>query len=165
MAKKKKVEPEEDNDFEDLDEEEFESAYPEIDKKSSEESKEVKDTQPLALEEEEEEELEEFEYELEEEPEIPEYKHLNLALNRGLSENDYELQIEGQSHGFCNIFVKHLLNIEGVNMAAYKYTRIEPPQIFIRLEPGQKIKEIIHQGIESLREEVIEVQKTFKKLV
>jgi len=37
MAKKKKVEPEEDNDFEDLEEEEIESVYPEIEKKSSEE--------------------------------------------------------------------------------------------------------------------------------
>ncbi|MFX1338060.1 MAG: RpoL/Rpb11 RNA polymerase subunit family protein [Promethearchaeota archaeon] len=87
-----------------------------------------------------------------------------MNLNIGFSENDYELQIEGQSHGFCNIFVKHLLSIEGVNMAAYKYTRIDPAQIFIRLEPGYKIKEIIQQGIESLREEVLDVQKIFKKL-
>jgi len=162
MAKKKKVEPEEDDDFEDLEEDDFESAYPEIEKKSSEKLKDVKEPQPFAAEEEE--EIEEFEYELEEEVEIPEYKYLNLILNKGISENDYELQVEGQSHGFCNILVKHLLIIEGVNMAAYKYTRIDPPQIFIRLEPGYKIKEIIHQGIESLREEILEVQKTFKKL-
>ena len=159
MAKKKKVEPEEDNDFEDLEEEEIESVYPEIEKKSSEELKDIEKPAP-----EEEEEIEELEYELEEE-EIPDYKYLNLGLSTGLSENDYELQIEGQSHGFCNIFVKHLLNIEGVNMAAYKHTNIAPAQIFIRLEPGHKIKEIIYQGIESLREEVIEVQKIFNKLM
>jgi len=162
MAKKKKVETEEDNDFEDLEEEEIESVYPEIEKKSSEELKDIE--KPATEEEEEEEEIEELEYELEEE-EIPDYKYLNLILSTGLSENDYELKIEGQSHGFCNIFVKHLLNIEGVNMAAYKYTRLDPAQIFIRLEPGHKIKEIIYQGIESLREEVIEVQKIFNKLV
>jgi len=162
MAKKKKVEPEEDNDFEDLEDEEIESVYPEIEKKSSEELKDIE--KPAPEEEEEEEEIEELEYELEEE-EIPDYKYLNLGLSTGLSENDYELQIEGQSHGFCNIFVKHLLNIEGVNMAAYKYTRLDPAQIFIRLEPGHKIKEIIYQGIESLREEVIEVQKIFNKLM
>lgn len=159
MTKKKKVETEEDNDFEDLEEEEIESVYPEIEKKSSEE---LKDIEKPATEEEE--EIEELEYELEEE-EIPDYKYLNLILSRGLSENDYELQIEGQSHGFCNIFVKHLLNIEGVNIAAYKYTNIAPAQIFIRLEPGHKIKAIIYQGIESLREKVIEVQKIFNKLV
>lgn len=163
MAKKKKVEPEEDNDFEDLEEEEIESVYPEIEKKSSEELKDIEKPAPEE-EGEEGEEIEELEYELEEE-EIPDYKYLNLILSRALSENDYELQIEGQSHGFCNIFVKHLLNIEGVNMAAYKYTIIAPAQIFIRLEPGHKIKEIIYQGIESLREEVIEVQKIFNKLV
>ncbi len=163
MPKKKKGEPEEDSNFEDLEEEEFESAYPEIEKKTSKEIKDVKEPQPLAPEEEE--EIEEFEYELEEEPEIPDYKYLNLILNRGLSENDFELKIEGQSHGLCNIFVKHLLNIEGVNMAAYKYTHIDPAQIFIRLEPGHKIKEILYMGIESLREEVLEVQKIFNKLV
>ena len=162
MAKKKKVEPEDEDDFEDLEEEEIESAYPEIEKKTTEGGTDLKETQPLPSEDEE--ELEEYEYELEEEPEIPDYKHLNLILSSALTENDYELKIEGQSHGFCNILVKHLLNIKGVNMAAYKYTRIEPAQIFIRLEPGHKIKEIIHQGIESLREEVIEVQNIFKKL-
>lgn len=163
MAKKKKVEPEEDNDFEDLEEEKIESVYPEIEKKSSEELKDI-EKPATEGEEEGEEEIEELEYEPEEE-ELPDYKYLNLILIRGLSENDYELKIEGQSHGFCNIFVKHLLNIEGVNMAAYKYTIIDPAQIFIRLEPGHKIKEIIYQGIESLREEVIEVQKIFNKLV
>jgi DNA-directed RNA polymerase subunit L len=162
MAKKKKAEPEEDNGFEDLEDDEVESAYPELGKKASDDLNKVEDAESFALEEEE--DIEEFEYELEEEPEIPEYKHLNLILNRGITENDYELQIEGQSHGFCNILVKHLLNIEGVNMAAYKYTRIDPAQIFIRLEPSHKIKDIIYQGIESLREEVIEVQNTFKKL-
>ena len=164
MAKKKKVETEEDNDFEDLEEEEIESVYPEIEKKSSEELKDIEKPAPEEEEGEEGEEIEELEFELEEE-EIPDYKYLNLILSTGLSENDYELKIEGQSHGFCNIFVKHLLNIEGVNMAAYKYTHIDPAQIFIRLEPGHKIKEIIYQGIESLREEVIEVQKIFNKLV
>ena len=163
MAKKKKVESEDEDDFEDLEEEEIESVYPEIEKKTKEEPEDIE--KPLQTVPEEEEDLEELEYELEEEPEVPDYKHLNLILSTGLSENDYELQIEGQSHGFCNIFVKHLLNIEGVNMAAYKYTRIAPAQIFIRLEPGQKIKEIIYQGIESLREEVIEVQKIFNKLM
>lgn len=162
MAKKKKVEPKDDDDFEDIEEEEFESAYPEIEKKTPEEQTNIKGPQPLPSEEDDEDE--EFEYELEEEPEIPDYKHLNLILTSGLTENDYELKIEGQSHGFCNILVKHLLTIKGVNMAAYKYTRIEPAQIFIRLESGHKIKEIIHQGIESLREEVIEVQNIFKKL-
>ena len=65
-----------------------------------------------------------------------------------------------------NILVKHLLLIEGVNVAAYKVTNIEPPTVFIRLENSKdyKIKDILYKGIESLRKEVIEVQKLFKKL-
>ncbi|TFG12437.1 MAG: hypothetical protein EU535_06215 [Promethearchaeota archaeon] len=165
MAKKKKVESEEDleEDFEELDDEEFETAYPETEKKTAKEPKEIE--KPQVGEVEEEEELEEFEYELEEEIEIPEYKFLDLNLSRAISEHDYELQIEGQSHGFCNILVKHLLDIEGVNIAAYKFTRIEPAKIFIRLDPGFKIKEILYKGIETLRDEVLQVQKSFQKLI
>ncbi|MFX0007992.1 MAG: RpoL/Rpb11 RNA polymerase subunit family protein [Promethearchaeota archaeon] len=166
MAKKKVPKKEEDTE-EDLDEfmeelledEEVESVYPKV-----EDKKEVKSVPPP--DEEIIEEGEEEEFELEEEPLFPDYKYLNLSLNKGKGENDYELIVEGQSHGFCNILVKHLLNIEGVNIAAYKATNIFPAQIFIRLENSKnyKIKDILHKGIESLREEVLETQKIFKKL-
>ncbi|MFW9900834.1 MAG: RpoL/Rpb11 RNA polymerase subunit family protein [Candidatus Thorarchaeota archaeon] len=163
MAKKKAAKSTE-NDEEDLDDivdelledNEIESVYPKIKEKEEIES-------PTTLEESIEEE--EMEFELEEEARFPDYKYLNLQLKRGVGGNDYELFIEGQSHGFCNILVKHLLNIEGVNIAAYKYTKIEPATIYIRLEKGYKIKDILHKGIELLREEVIEVQKLFKKLI
>ncbi|MFX0023217.1 MAG: RpoL/Rpb11 RNA polymerase subunit family protein [Candidatus Hermodarchaeota archaeon] len=163
MAKKKATEKEED-DEEDLDEfmeellddEEVESVYPKVEEK---EDMAAAPSPPEDI-------IEEEEFELEEEPLFPDYKYLNLELNKGQSENDYELIIEGQSHGFCNILVKHLLNVEGVNMAAYKATNISPAQIFIRLENDKKykIKDILHKGIDSLREEVLEVQKIFKKL-
>ncbi len=163
MAKKKAPETEE-KDEEDLDEfmeellqdEEVESVYPKVEEKEEVESVPSSD----------EEFIEEEEFELEEEPLFPDYKYLNLNLNKGQGENDYELIVEGQSHGFCNILVKHLLNIEGVNIAAYKATNIAPAQIFIRLENSKKykIKDILHKGIDSLREEVLEVQKIFKKL-
>jgi DNA-directed RNA polymerase subunit L len=51
-----------------------------------------------------------------------------------------------------------------VNSAAYKITRINPPEIFIRLEDGYKVKKILFKAIENLRAEVTEVQKVFKKL-
>jgi DNA-directed RNA polymerase subunit L len=113
------------------------------------------------------EEEEEEPYEIEEEPRFKDYRHLKLALIKMLGDNDYELSVEGQSHGFCNILVRHLLNIEGVKAAAYKITGIVPPQIFIRLEDSTelKIKEILYKVIESLREEVLEVQTLFQKLM
>ena len=113
------------------------------------------------------EEEEEEPYEIEEEPRFKDYRHLKLALIRTLGDNDYELSVEGQSHGFCNILVRHLLNIDGVKAAAYKITGIVPPQIFIRLEDSTelKIKEILFKVIESLREEVLEVQTLFQKLM
>jgi DNA-directed RNA polymerase subunit L len=161
MAKKKavKTEDKDDDEFmeELLEDEEVERVYPKVEEKG--------DVEPIATSEEE--SVEEEEFEIEEEPLFPDYKYLNLTLNRGQTENDYELIVEGQSHGFCNILVKHLLNIEGVNIAAYKATNISPAQIFIRLENSKKykIKDILHKGIESLREEVLEVQKTFNKLI
>ena len=163
MAKKKAAkatenDEEEFDDFVDelLEDNEIESVYPKI-----KEKKEIET--PNSLEESIDEE--DMEFELEEESRFPDYKYLNLEIKRGVRDNDYELFIEGQSHGFCNILVKHLLNIEGVNIAAYKYTKIQPATIFIRLVKGYKIKDILHKGIELLREEIIEVQKVFEKLI
>ncbi len=165
MAKKKAVKTE-DKDIDEIDElgdeflndEEIENIYPKL-----EEKEEVESISPSAEESIEEEELE---FELEEEARFPDYKYLNLRLIKGQGENDYELMVEGQSHGFCNILVKHLLEVEGVNIAAYKVTGIELPKIFIRVENSKKfkIKDILNKGIESLREQVVEVQKLFKKL-
>ncbi|NHJ21169.1 MAG: hypothetical protein EAX91_09515 [Candidatus Lokiarchaeota archaeon] len=162
---KKKVEPkEEESDFDDEDlfeDDEVESHYPDLKDVSQPKKK------PLSedfIEEDEDYELEE-EYEPEAGPELPDYKYLKLAMKKGVSEHDYILTVQGQSHGFCNIFVQHLLNTEGVNSAAYKITQIAPPEIFIRLEDGFKIKEILIKAIETLRTEVSEVQKLFKKLI
>ncbi len=160
MAKKKNIKPEEDENFEEEVEDFVESVYPDIDKKTSETDEATEESTS---------ESEEDEYdldaELDEQAEVIDYKYLKLVLRRKTLDNDYELDIIGQSHGFCNIFVNHLLIIEGVNMAAYKVTRIEPPKVYLRLNDGYKIKDILYKGIESLREEIVEVQKTFQKLM
>ncbi|MFX1315644.1 MAG: RpoL/Rpb11 RNA polymerase subunit family protein [Promethearchaeota archaeon] len=165
MAKKKQVEPKEDEVIEEedlLEDEDSEGVYPKLEKRI-----EVSRTPSSGEDEISEYAEEELEYEIEEEVEFPSYKYLNLRLVKDVGENDYELIIEGQSHGFCNILVKHLLEIEGVNIAAYKITGIELPKIFIRLANSKKykIKEILHKGIESLRDEVTEVYKVFKKSI
>ena len=162
MAKKKAEKPEDElDDLEDELSDDDVSEYPKIsDKKEKEVVPSSTDDNDVELEEEEE------VFEIEEEPRFPDYKHLKLNLTKKIGENDYELVIEGQTHGFCNILVKHLLEIEGVNAAAYKVTGIVPSQIFIRLDEDKnyKIKDILYEAIESLREEVIEVQKLFQKL-
>jgi len=160
---KKKVVPKKEDDLEGLDDdflEDVESEYPSLEKKKG------KPDEDGEMEAEDEEILEEeLEYEMEEIPKPPEYKYLNLAILRGEQENDYRLIVEGQSHGFLNILIKHLLNTEGVNSAAYKVTRIDPPEVFVRLEKGNKIKNILHKAIQSLKNEVDEVEKTFKPLM
>lgn len=161
MAKKKKAE----DDLEDLEdfeeEEEIEGIYPSLGKDAGKAAEEM-----VGEGEELEEGLEEeFEIPLMEEEEVIDYDYLKLELKKPDNEEDYELLIHGQSHGFCNIFVKKLLNIEGVDMAAYKITKIYPPQVFIRLLDGYKIKDILRQGIADLREEVLEVEEAFQKLL
>ena len=166
MAKKKKAKPVEDeelddDDFGDLDDD---IGLPEIKKKAPAEEK-VPIPPPsvdLTMEDAIDDEDLEFELEIEE---GPEFKYLNLTLKQGIKEDDYELMVQGQSHGFCNILVKHLLNTMGVNIAAYKITGIVFPQIFIRLEKGQKIKDILSKAIETLREEVNKVEKLFQKIM
>jgi len=170
---KKKIEPkEEDGDLEDIkedlfDKEDIDSHYPEV----SNESVKKDETPPAETlektEKGESEEEGEEEEEVEQAPELPEYTILELNIISGPGDNDYTLTLKGQSHGFCNIFVKHLLTIEGVIAAAYKITEIaiSPPQIFIRLEDGYKLKEIFSKGIDALRNEIAVTQKVFKKLM
>ena len=168
MAKKKSVKPKEEKDeeFDELlEDEDFESVYPKLEKETKEDDD--KSGIPSIIDNEVSEyPEEELEYEMEEEVKFPSYRYLNLKIKKDIGKNDYELIVEGQSHGFCNILVKHLLEIEGVNIAAYKDIKLEPSTIFIRLENSKKykIKEILHKGIESLRDEVTEVHKLFKKI-
>jgi DNA-directed RNA polymerase subunit L len=158
MAKKPSKEEEEEDDFdEDLFDDGIADKYP----KGGESSGSAE----FSLDESESEEEEEFEFELEE-PEVKkDYKHLKLEIKKGLNENDYVLLVTGQSHGFCNALVKHLLSIEGVVSSAYRVTVIKPPEIFIRLKNGSKINDVLFQAIEALRNEVKDVEKLFKKLM
>ncbi|MHA1191801.1 MAG: RpoL/Rpb11 RNA polymerase subunit family protein [Promethearchaeota archaeon] len=110
-------------------------------------------------------EEDEEDFEEEEIIEIKDYKHVKLELTKGLNENDHVLLLKGQSHGFCNLFVKQLLPLKRVISAAYRITSVKPPEIFIRLEDGTKIKDILFEAIESLRNEGQETQEIFKKLM
>lgn len=170
MAKKKVGPKEEESKLEDVEEdifdkEDIDSHYPDV----SNETVKKDETPPAETPEQTEkvESEEELEEEVEQAPELPEYTILKLNLISGPGDNDYTLTLEGQSHGFCNILVKHLLMVEGVKAAAYKITEIaiSPPQIFIRLEDGYKLKEIFNKGVDALRNEVAETQKLFKKLM
>jgi len=160
MAKKTSKEEEEEDDFdEDLFDDGIADEYP----KGSKSSTSAKSS--FDLDESEPEEEEEFEFEPEELEVKKDYKHLKLEIEKGLNENDYVLLVTGQSHGFCNALVKHLLSIEGVVSSAYRVTVIKPPEIFIRLENGTKINDVLFQAIEALRNEVKDVEKLFKKLM
>ena len=160
MAKKPSKEEEEEDDFdEDLFDDGLADEYP----KGSESSTSPKPS--FGLDETESEEEEEFEFEPEEQEVKKDYKHLKLEIEKGLNENDYVLLVTGQSHGFCNALVKHLLSIQGVISSAYRVTVIKPPEIFIRLENGTKVNDVLFQAIEALRDEVKDVEKLFKKLM
>ncbi len=161
MAKKKEEDKDEEgfDDLEELEDQEIEIVYPKIEKGKKKDK--VDDLEAVDDLMEGEEEDVEFE---EEEEEVPEYKYLDLQIIKKEGENNYEILVDGQSHGFLNVFVKHLLALEGVDIAAYKKNNVESPKIFIKLKKGFKIKEILRTGISNLRNEVIQVQKIFKNL-
>ena len=169
MAKKKKEESEEeelsdlDDDIADLEDEEI--ALPKIEKKEPEKEEEIAPAPAVSSEIDEEDE--DYDLLTDEEPEviIKDYKFIKPNIIKGVNEFDYELIMEGQSHGFCNILVKHLLDIDGVNIAAYKITNIDHPKIFLRLQDGFKVKDIINKGISALQDELSTVEKAFSKLM
>ncbi|MGV9172777.1 MAG: RpoL/Rpb11 RNA polymerase subunit family protein [Promethearchaeia archaeon] len=160
MAKKKKSETDEEiDDLDELEDEEIDIAIPKV---GEEDIGELEGEEAL----EEGELLEgDMDLTLEEEPEEEQYKYLKLNLIEKLEKNTYELQVIGQSHGFCNIYVKTLLKNEGVDIAAYKATKIEPAKIFLRIKDGYEINEILYKGITALRENVNEVKELFQTLV
>lgn len=162
MAKKKPVKSEDeiDENLEDDKLEDDELDFPKIEK----EPEKVEESEGESDESEEE---EDSDIEIEEEgPRFPDYVYLDLNLIRAHGDNDFELMVEGQSHGFLNILVKHLLETPGVTIAAYKITGIELPKIYIRLDnlTDYDIKKVLFQATESLREEVVRVQKVFQIL-
>jgi len=167
MAKKKMEESEEeelsdlDEDISDLEDEEI--VLPKIEKKEPEQEEQVAETPAVEFD------TEEDDYDLltDEQPEVlvKDYKFIKPNIIKGVNEFDYELIMEGQSHGFCNILVKHLLQIDGVNIAAYKITNIDHPKIFLRLQEGYDVKDIIFKGISALQEEVTLVEKAFAKMM
>ncbi|MHA1803823.1 MAG: RpoL/Rpb11 RNA polymerase subunit family protein [Promethearchaeota archaeon] len=165
MAKKKKKDLNEDleNDLEFSADVPIESVYPSIKEQPSEKeaAKAEKDDATIET-------IPEVELEgaLEEEgPEKPKYKYLDLHLLKDPEFNNYELTIEGQSHGFCNLLVKHLLQTEGVISAAYKSTELEPSKVFIQIRDNFDIKTILQKSIGSFREEVTSAQKLFEQLL
>ncbi len=173
MSKKDKDEDIEGID--DLVDEEIQSVYPKFVSEEGEvdEVEEI-ETEPIpeplegeeGVEEVLEEEFEEdLEFALEEEIEIPQYKYVDLEIAHGRGANNYEVIVKGQSHGFLNLFIKHLLNSESVKLAAYKKNNIEQPRLFIRINEGYKIKEALREGINAINSEISKVEKEFISLL
>ncbi|TFF98151.1 MAG: hypothetical protein EU541_07220 [Promethearchaeota archaeon] len=174
MSNKKKDEEIDDvddvDDVDDIVDEDIQSVYPKF-VSEEEEDVEIEELEaepieePVEVEEGLEEDLEEdFEFAIEEELEGPTYKFVDLEISHK-GANNYNITVKGQSHGFLNLFTKHLLNLDSVKLAAYKKTDIEEPKLFIRLNEGHKIKEALRAGINSLQEEINEAKKAFSSLM
>jgi DNA-directed RNA polymerase subunit L len=163
MAKKKNDESI--DEIDELMDEDIQSVYPEIEEGKEKEKVEEEEEEFGEIPEAEEELGEELDFVMEEEEEVPQYKYLDIEIHHAEGKNNFEVIIKNQSHGFLNILVNHLLSLDSVEVAAYKKTNIELPRIFIKLKEGYKIKEILREAIDSLRNEVLDVQKLFKNLI
>ncbi|MFO8019145.1 MAG: RpoL/Rpb11 RNA polymerase subunit family protein [Promethearchaeia archaeon] len=160
MAKKKKSESEEEiDDLDKLEDEEIDIAIPKVGEGEEEQLEGEEGLEGEELLE------EDMDLVLEEEPEEEKYKYMKLNLIEKPEKNSYELQVIGQSHGFCNVYVKTLLGNEGVDIAAYKANQIEPSKVFLRIKDGYDINEILYEGITTLRDRVKEVEKLFQTLI
>ncbi|MGQ4872538.1 MAG: RpoL/Rpb11 RNA polymerase subunit family protein [Promethearchaeia archaeon] len=163
MGKKKKVSLDDDEYLDDLEDGDFETEYPTLEKKEKESQKEME--KKAEEKSEMEEQIADFGLEIDDEIRTQKFKYVNPKIIKGKRDRDYEILMEGQSHGFCNILVKHILEVDGVDIAAYKSTGLEPAKIFIRVKDGYDIRQILRKGADSLRDEVIQVRDLFYKII
>ncbi len=88
--------------------------------------------------------------ELEGERKHKDYRYLKVAIEE-VNPNEYYVIVHDQSHGLMNYMVTKLLKISGVVFAAYKYTSLDPPTIYIRTDGSKDIKSILKEAIKQMR--------------
>jgi DNA-directed RNA polymerase subunit L len=88
------------------------------------------------------------------------FKYLTVKIYE-MAKNEYKVIIVNQSHGFCNFLCSKLLNITGVQYAAYKFTSLESPALDIKLDGSKDIKKILKEVTDKMRDDV----KVLSKLI
>ncbi|TFH27011.1 MAG: hypothetical protein E4G98_06535 [Promethearchaeota archaeon] len=89
---------------------------------------------------------------LEEEIQGREFKYLQIQIEKD-TDREYFIIVKHQSHGFMNYLVSQVLKCGGVDFAAYKFTSLDPPKLYVRLEEGRDIKVVLKEALGKMRTE------------
>ncbi len=106
--------------------------------------------------------MEEHEEE-EEEKEPYDPRPLILSIRRQEA-NRVEFEIAKQSHGFCNLLRRILLDDDRVILAAYKFDYFNPPRFIVELHNAKQIKTVLNDATKRIKEELLELEKGLAKI-
>ena len=104
------------------------------------------------------------EHEEEEEEKEP-YDPRPLILSvRTIEANRVEFEIAKQSHGFCNLLRRILMDDDRVVLAAYKFDYFNPPRFIVELHNVKQIKTVLNDATKRIKEDLLELEKGLAKI-
>ena len=70
------------------------------------------------------------------------------------SENEFEIEIVGGSHGFCNLLTKRLLEDKDVDFAGYDvpHPLASSPNVYVRMKGNAKPEDALVKAVEKIRQ-------------
>ena len=83
---------------------------------------------------------------------------------RSQETNLVEFETAKQSHGFCNLLRRILLNDERVILAAYKFDYFNPPRFIVELHDPKQIKTVLLDATKRMRESIQDLEKGLAKI-
>ena len=83
------------------------------------------------------------------------------------SENELKIEIEGSSHGLCNLLAKRLLADKKVDFAGYDvpHPLASSPVIYLRMKGANKPEEALLEATKKVREENEAFGKELKRVL
>ncbi len=106
--------------------------------------------------------MEEHEEE-EEEKEVYDPRPLVLSV-QSQEANRVEFDIAKQSHGFCNLLRRILLDDERVVLAAYKFDYFNPPRFMVELHDVKQFKTILNDATKRINQDLLDLEKGLAKI-
>ncbi len=101
----------------------------------------------------------------EEEEEREPYDPRPLVLGiRSKEGNRVEFEIQKQSHGFCNLLRRILLDDQRVVVAAYKFDYFNPPRFIVELHDVKQFKTILTDATKRIKDDLQDLEQGLAKI-
>ncbi|MHA1846588.1 MAG: RpoL/Rpb11 RNA polymerase subunit family protein [Promethearchaeota archaeon] len=101
----------------------------------------------------------------EREVEAREKKLIYIKSNVEITNNEANITITDESHGFCNAIKRYLLKNEHVLFASYKKQFYEDPTLFINTDGEVTALNALISASNKLKEDLVEIEKLFDAAV